>query len=81
MILEEEDFNLTADLVDVVDEYVSTDVVSDLKSGIYNLFVSLVDYYTIDYGPVKGADEACKYLERLVAQVREVLDNPTDNIK
>jgi hypothetical protein len=62
-------------LVEDVNEYVSTDVISDIKSGIYNLFVSLVDYYTIDYGPVRGADEACKYLERLLADVREVLDN------
>ncbi len=62
-------------LVEEVDEYVSTDIISDLKSGIYNLFVSLVDYYTIDYGPVLGADEACKFLERLVADVREALDN------
>lgn len=62
-------------LVEEVNEYVSTDVISDIKSGIYNLFVSLVDYYTIDYGPVRGADEACKYLERLLADVREVLDN------
>lgn len=66
-----EEFNL----VDSVDDYVSTDVVLDIKSGIYNLFVSLVDYYTIDYGPAMGADEACKYLERLVANVREALDN------
>lgn len=64
------------DLVEQVDEYVSTDVISDIKSGIYNLFVSLVDYYTLEYGPVQGADEACKYLERLIANVREVLDNP-----
>lgn len=63
------------DLVETVDEYVSTDVVSDLKSGIYNLFVSLVDYYTIDYGPVQGADEACKYLERLIDTIRSVLDS------
>lgn len=66
-------------LIESVDEYVSTDVISDLKSGIYNLFVSLVDYYSIDYGPVLGADEACKFLERLVADVREVLDNPNQN--
>lgn len=66
-------------LVEEVSEYVSTDVVSDVKSGIYNLFVSLVDYLTIDFGPVQGADEACKYLERLVAQVREVLDNNNNN--
>jgi len=64
------------ELVETVSDYVSTDVISDLKSGIYNLFVSLVDYYTLDYGPVQGADEACKYLERLIANVREVLDNP-----
>jgi len=64
------------ELVETVSDYVSTDVISDLKSGIYNLFVSLVDYYTLDYGPAQGADEACKYLERLVANVREVLDNP-----
>jgi hypothetical protein len=66
-------------LVEEIDEYVSTDVISDLKSGIYNLFVSLVDYYTIDYGPVIGADEACKFLERLVEDVREVLDNNQKN--
>lgn len=66
-------------LVEEVPEYVSTDVVADVKSGIYNLFVSLVDYLTIDFGPVQGADEACKYLERLVAQVRQVLDNDNNN--
>ena len=67
------------ELVETISDYVSTDVISDLKSGIYNLFVSLVDYYTIDYGPVMGADEACKYLERLVANVREALDNNNKN--
>ena len=67
------------ELIEIVDEYVSTDVIADIKSGIYNLFVSLVDYYTIDYGPVQGADEACKYLERLLANVREVLDKPNTN--
>jgi hypothetical protein len=64
------------ELVETISDYVSTDVISDLKSGIYNLFVSLVDYYTLEHGPAKGADEACKYLERLIANVREVLDNP-----
>lgn len=62
-------------LVEDISEYVSTDVITDLKSGMYNLFVSLVDYLTIDYGPVKGADEACKFLERLVSQVREALED------
>lgn len=75
--MQQDDFD-QPQLIDSVDDYVSTDVISDLKSGIYNLFVSLVDYLTIDYGPVQGADEACKYLERLVADVREVLDNPTN---
>jgi hypothetical protein len=62
-------------LVEDISEYVSTDVITDLKSGMYNLFVSLVDYLTIDYGPVKGADEACQFLERLVSQVREALED------
>lgn len=66
-------------LVEEVPEYVSTDVVTDVKSGIYNLFVSLVDYMTVDYGPVQGADEACKYLERLVAQVREAINDNNNN--
>lgn len=73
---EEENEDIILDLVDPVDEYVSTDVITDIKSGIYNLFVSLVDYYTIDFGPVQGADEACKYLERLVTDVRNALENP-----
>ena len=62
-------------LVEEVSDYVSTDVISDLKSGIYTLFVSLVDYYTIDYGPAIGADEACKFLERLVENIREAIEN------
>jgi hypothetical protein len=66
-------------LVEEIDEYVSTDVISDIKSGIYNLFVSLVDYYTIDYGPIMGADEACKYLERLVDNVRSALEENNTN--
>lgn len=69
------DFNEEPKLVQDVDEYVSTDVISDLKSGIYNLFVSLVDYYTIDYGPVQGPDEACKFLERLIGTVRDALED------
>lgn len=73
----DEDFSL----VNRVDDYVSTDVILDIKSGIYNLFVSLVDYLTIDYGPVKGADEACKFLERIVADVRDAIDNNTDKNK
>ena len=66
-------------LVEDVDEYVSTDIISDIKSGIYNLFVSLVDYYTIDFGPVKGPDEACKFLERLVDTVRDALEETNNN--
>jgi|LakMenEpi03Aug12_release.lakeMendotaPanAssembly.Ray.scaffolds.fasta_scaffold20608_11 hypothetical protein len=61
-------------LIDDVSDYVSTDIIVDLKSGIYNLFVSLVEYLSIDFGPVQGADEACKYLERLSAQVREAFE-------
>ena len=30
-------------LIDDVSDYVSTDIIVDLKSGIYNLFVSLVE--------------------------------------
>jgi hypothetical protein len=61
-------------LVEDVSDYVSTDIIVDLKSGIYNLFVSLVEYLSIDFGPVQGADEACKYLERLSDQVREAFE-------
>jgi hypothetical protein len=61
-------------LIDDVSDYVSTDIIVDLKSGIYNLFVSLVEYLSIDFGPVQGADEACKYLERLSTQVREAFE-------
>lgn len=75
----DENEDIIIDLVDSVDEYVSTDVITDVKSGIYNLFVSLVDHYTLDFGPAQGAIQACEYLERLVADVRQALENP--NIK
>ena len=40
----------THSLVDEVSEDISTDVIADLKSGIYNLFISLYSHLTIDFG-------------------------------
>lgn len=69
------------ELVNIQKDYVSTDIITDLKSGIYNLFVSLVDYLSIDYGPVKGAEEACKYMDRLTENVREAMNQNSSEIK
>lgn len=73
--------NKRPELVPTQKDYVSTDIVTDIKSGIYNLFVSLVDYMSIDHGPIEGAEQACKFLERLVDNVREAINTDSSEIK
>ena len=36
-------------LVDKISENVSTDTILDLKSGIYNLFISLINNQIVDF--------------------------------
>jgi len=53
-------------LVDKVSEQVSTDIIVDLKSGIYNLFVSLINNQVVDYGPIQATQLAIDFLKEII---------------
>ena len=52
-------------LVEDVTDNVSTDIVTDLKTGIYSLSVSLMNHYIVDYGLHKSVELIVEYLEEL----------------
>lgn len=57
--------NNNPELVDQVSEYVPTDVIVDLKSGIYNLFVSLLNNLMVHYGPIDAVKEATAFIDQI----------------
>lgn len=65
-------------LVEEVSTLVSTDVVADLKSGIFNLFNSLYASYSYQYGPVDGMIMAIEYLKSIIDFFQNTLE---ENIK
>ena len=78
--MQNEDDNTKVDgLIDQVDEHVSTDKVLDLKSGIYNLFVSLFNDYTIDFGPVKAVELSTQFLDEISTNFKQILNNNTES--
>lgn len=62
-------------LVAQVDEQVSTDTVLDLKSGIYNLFISLFNDYTIEYGPIEAIRLSTEFLDEISLNFKSILNN------
>lgn len=53
-------------LVDNQSDYVSTDIILDLKSGIYNLFVSMINHNIMNYGPEKAVVVSVSYLKEII---------------
>jgi len=53
-------------LVDQVSENVSTDTISDLKTGIYNLFVNLINNQIISYGPEMAVKVSIDFLQEII---------------
>lgn len=62
-------------LVDEVSEVVFTDNITELKSGIFNLFVSLYDHLSLDIGPRDAIIESTDYLMYIVETFKQALDN------
>ena len=71
---DEEEFYELPPLVEEVSQEVSTDKVSDIKSGIYNLFVSLINQNIPHYGPVLSAQFAVSYLQEIIDNVNHALE-------
>jgi hypothetical protein len=72
--MENEDNSKQYNLVEEVSEEVSTDVVSDLKTGIYNLFITLFNEYTIEYGPEKAIELSTSFLDDISLNFKSILD-------
>lgn len=72
LMSEEEQKDYT--LVEEVPEHVSTDVVADLKSGIYNLFISLFNELTIKYGPDEAIRTSTAFLDEVSINFKSILD-------
>lgn len=69
-----EDNSKNHSLVEEVPEEISTDVVADLKSGIYNLFISLFNELTIKYGPDEAIRISTAFLDDISINFKSILD-------
>jgi hypothetical protein len=68
-----------ADLVDPINEYVHTDSVTDLKSGIFNLFNNLFQTLSVSNGPVKALEISLRYLQDIIDHFQTVLTENDNN--
>ena len=68
-----------ADLVDPINEYVHTDTVTDLKSGIFNLFNKLFQTLSVSNGPVKALEISLRYLQDIIDHFQTVLTENDNN--
>lgn len=62
-------------LVNDHNDSVSTDIVTDLKSGIYNLFVALINHQIAFYGPEKALELSVQYLKNIVENFEGIINN------
>ena len=70
--------NNVDDLVEKVSEYVPTDVIVDLKSGIYNLFVSLLNNLMLHYGPIEAVIQATAFIDQISNTFKDTLPKQTN---
>jgi len=66
--------NQTDGLVSKVDEHVKTDVLTELKSGIYNLFINYFHHLVVYHGPEEALNMATSYLEEIVQHFRKSIE-------
>lgn len=53
---------------------VGTDIITDLKSGIYNLFVALFNHQISLYGPEKALELSINYLKTIIDNFENALN-------
>lgn len=63
-------------LVEEVSDYVPTDSIVDLKSGIYNLFVSLLNNLMLHYGPIEAVKQSTAFLDQISDTFKNTLPKP-----
>lgn len=55
-----------------------TDTIMDLKTGIYNLFVTLFNQYVLEYGVENAIHISTDFLEEIVINFRHALVEDTE---
>ena len=68
-----ENENEIPELVEKTDEYVSTDIITDLKTGIYNLYLSLLNNLTAIHGPVEAVIISTQFLDDISNTFKETI--------
>lgn len=67
------------DFIDPVAENVTTDTITDIKSGIFNLFVSLYHNNSMKHGPVVGLQMSLDYINNISNHFQKILETPPNN--
>ena len=62
-------------LVDDVPEGTTTDVITDLKTGIYNLYLNLLNHLMIEYGSVEAVKISTEFLDQISNTFKETINN------
>lgn len=66
--------------VQSVSEQVSTDVIQEIKSGIFGLFMNMYNNMSVRVGPVESMKYCILYLQEIIDHCEKaLLDNETNN--
>lgn len=76
---EESSNSETYSLVDEVSEEVSTDVIADLKSGIYNLFISLYTHLIVDVGVEEAVRQSTSFIDEISLNFKQITNKDTES--
>jgi len=66
-------------LVDEVPEEISTDFITDLKSGIYNLFISLYSHLVIDFGVDEAVNQSTAFIDDISLNFKQITNKNTES--
>lgn len=56
-----------------LNDYVSTDIITDLKTGIYNLYLNLLNNLTAIHGPVQAVIMSTEFLDNISNTFKETI--------
>lgn len=65
-------------LTEEVSDYVSTDVITDLKNGIYNLYLSLLNHLTVEHGPVQAVIISTQFLDDISSTFKQTIEKDSN---
>ena len=65
-------------LVETVSEDVSTDIVLDIRTGIYNLFVNLYKSQIPEYGPKGSLQLAIDFLQEIIDNFQSAIQQESE---